>query len=72
MYVSTISLIIITIKNYLVFAQSDVCCLQCRKYFGYSHCYEFYKSLNLHSMGGWGINNSILIAVDNLLENPAR
>ena len=51
------------------------CCLKCRKYFGYSHSYKFYKSLILYSFflgGGWSTNDTVLIAVDNLLENPAN
>ena len=34
--------------------------------------YEFYKSLRLDSLGGEGTNDTVLNAVDDLLENPDR
>ena len=51
---------------------SNVCCLKYPKYFGYSNSYEFYKSMILESLGKGDTWDTMLIAVDNLFENPAR
>ena len=45
---------------------SNVFCIKCRKYFGYSNSYKFCKSLRLDSLVVGYLRHRVLIAVDNL------